>query len=450
MSTGHGTRARLAGIPAFPQTLTAFCIAIALAGCSMTGGTKDEAQPAAQPLQGIPAAGIEGVSAEQIQSATAAQPSQAAGQYTGVGGVSIPVVAAPTGAAFDDTNAAHHLARCREHVGRGEWFDAAASCKRAADLAPDSPDPHSELMRIYVTIQSFRDAAASAERVIEMQPQNAVAYYYLGWARREREEHPQAIEALEKAVTLAPARHEFVQALGLAYCSADDFGRGLARLEQAAAMNPGDAKGQRLLESARALVGDKLAPYRRAVAEKPEKPESHARLGSVLQKYGMAEQALAAYDSALAKIPEPLADKPAETRRLAAGLYYNRGVLYRELKRGELALPAFQRAYEIDASLAPEAYYSIGLVRLDQGDASGAVASLMKSVELAPNVVENRQALARALEAAGRAGEAKAQLDAAAGIRASQAPPPAPEPAAQETPPAQEAPASEEAAAAQQ
>ncbi|HYB99386.1 MAG TPA: tetratricopeptide repeat protein [Candidatus Limnocylindrales bacterium] len=413
-------------------------VAATIAGCATTGRGKaedDDKAAAAQGLQGVPAAGIEGVSPEQLKQAGAAASTPAApGHYTGVGGTSIAIVPPPAGAAFDENNPAHQLARCRDHVSRGEWFDAVGGCKRAAELAPTSPEPHAELMRIYVTIQSFRDAAASAERVIAMQPDNAVAYYYLGWALRGREEHAAAAAALEKAVALAPTRHEFVQALGITYCAAEDFGRGIARLEQAAQMNPSDPKSKRLLDSARAMLADKVAPYERAVAEKPEKAENHARLGSVYQKYGLVDRALAAYDSALAKIAEPLADKPPETRRLAAGLYYNRGVLYRALRRPELALPAFTRSYEIDASLAPQAYYSIGLTRLDQGDAAGAVSALMKSVELAPAVVENREALATALEKSGRAGEAKSQRDAVEAMRSGAAAAAAAEEAAQATP----------------
>ncbi|HYC55407.1 MAG TPA: tetratricopeptide repeat protein [Candidatus Binatia bacterium] len=415
MTSGQVSYARQLCV--FASHSVAAVLALTVAACSMTGGDdKKKDQAPAATLQGVPAKGIEGVSAEQLQSAGAAA-TATPGQYTGVGGVSIPAVAAPVGAAFDQNDPAHHLARCREHVARGEWFDAAGDCKRASELAPASPEPHAELMRIYVTIQSFRDAAASAERVLEMQPDNAVAWYYLGWAHRGREDHAAAVKALEKAVALAPTRHEFVQALGITYCAADDFGRGIARLEQAAQMNPADPKARRQADSARAMLADKVRPYEKAVAEKPDKAESHARLGSIYQRYGLLERALAAYDAALAKIPEPLADKPAETRRLAAGLYYNRGSLYRDLARPELALPAFTRAYEIDASLAPQAYYSIGLVKLDQGDAAAAVTSLSKSVELAPSVPENREALARALEKAGRPAEAKSQRDAVESMR---------------------------------
>jgi|GEM_PF-1799039 len=318
------------------------------------------------------------------------------------------------GEKFDENNPVHRLARCRTHVARSEWFEAIGDCRKAAELAPSSAEPWVELMRIYVTIQSYTDGAAAARAVLAREPNNAPAYYYLGWSLSGGQDYPASIKAFERTVSIDPKRVEYRQGLGITYCLADNFAKGIASLEEAQKIEPGNAKTRDLLAETRALLEERLAPHRRAVKENPEDPTTHVMLGSKLQQYGFAAKALAEYDSALAKIASPLASQDEDTRTMAAALYYNRGVLYRELGRGELAAPAFTRSIEINPTLAPQAWYFLGLIAYDKGDAQAAISALDKSVRGAPKVVENRNALARAYEKAGKTAAAKEQRDAVA------------------------------------
>ena len=337
-----------------------------------------------------------------------------------------PLVApatAPPAEQFNKDDPGHLLARCRDHAARKEWFDAIGDCRRSQELAPASIEPQVELMRVFISLQSFGDAEEAARKVIAARPGDAVAWYYLAWAKRGREEFPAAVEALERATALDPARVEYVQALGMTWCLADNYGRCIAEMEKAERMRPGDERTKEMLESARRTIAERAAPYEKMVQANPADVDNHAALGSIYQRYGMSAKALESYDSALSKLPEPIAALPEEKRRQAAQIFYNRGLLYRDLGRPELAEPSLDRAMRIDSSLATYCWHFIGLSRLDRGDVEGAIAALEKSVKLDDDVAENREALAGALERSGKASAAAEQRRAAARIRASKSPP---------------------------
>ncbi len=375
--------------------------------------------------QGRPAESSDQKPIPAAQAATAPAPAQTSADATSADAASAAIpkapdvsaqaaaeAALPPGEKFDENNSAHRLARCRTHVARSEWFDAIGDCRKAAELAPKSVEPHVELMRIYVTIQSYADGADAARTVLAHDPVSAPAYYYLGWALSGGQDYPASIDAFQHAVSIDPKRVEYHQGLGITYCQADNFGKGIAALEEAQRLSPDNVKTRDLLSETRSLLDERLAPHKKEVEARPADPATHAMLGSKLQQYGFAERALAEYDSALAKFPSPIAGQDDDTRRLAAELYYNRGVLYRELGRGELATPAFAKSFEIDPSLAAQAWYFIGLIAYDKGETEAAIRALNKSVQDAPKVVENRKALALAYDKAGRTTAAREQRNA--------------------------------------
>ncbi|MBI5505990.1 MAG: tetratricopeptide repeat protein [Deltaproteobacteria bacterium] len=327
------------------------------------------------------------------------------------------VATLPDNGKLDEGDSARLLERCRTRAADSKWADAIADCRKAAELAPSSAGPYAELMRIYVTIGSYSEGAEAARAVLERNADSAPAYYYLGWSLTGSHDYRAAIAALVKAVTIDPARIEYRQGLGIAYCQAEEFGPGIDQLEAARKLKPKDAKTKRLLEGARAQAGEHLRIAEQGVEAKPADPAAHATLGRELQKYGFREAALSEYGSALASIPAPIPGQSGETKQLATELYYNRGVLYRELGRGDSAAPEFAQALELDPSLAPQAYYFIGMIAGDKGDTEGAISALGKSVDRAPKTIKYRDALAAAYEKAGKTAAAKEQRAAIAKLQ---------------------------------
>ena len=341
----------------------------------------------------------------------------------GSGQVLLPAPAAPPATAppedkFDNDDAGHLLARCRDRTARQQWFDAVGDCRRSYELNPASIEPQVELMRLLVTLQSYSDAEEAAKKVLAARPNDPVALYYLAWSYRGREQFPKAIATLQRAIAASPTRVEFVQALGMTYCLASNYGKGIETLERALSMQPGDERIQSMIREARTQLSEKLAPYYKLVRDAPDSYDNQAALGFMYQKYGLSQRALTTYESALAKIPAPLADQDAKTKTIAAQIHYNQGVVYRDLGRPDLGEPALWQSMQIEPTLAAVAWYYIGLCRYDSGKYDTSIDALRKSVDLAPDVAENRTALADAYDKAGKTSLATEQRNAVAAIEA--------------------------------
>lgn len=408
--------------PFFAGVVAAVFAAIVAAGCSakkeestqeglVAAQRAAQAQAQAQADAGVPALAGPGSSMPSVTSAP--------GQIT-LQAPPAPPATAPTGDDFKNDDPNHLLARCRDRVARQEWFDAAGDCRRTLELAPTWIEPQELLMRILMSLSAYADAEKAARAVLEAKPNDPVALYYLGWSFKDRGMYPQAIDALERACAADPKRVEFVQALGRTQCLDNKFGKGIATLERALAMRPGDQKTEGALSQARALLAEKLGPWQRAVREKPDSYDDLAALGWNYQKYGLPEKALVAYDTVLARLPGPLPEQDAETKKLAATVYYNRGMVYRDLGRPADAEPAFWQAMQLQPSLAPMAWYFIGRSRTEAGKPAEAVEALKRSIDLAPDVPDNRDALAEAFDKLGKTGPAAEQRNAATAIRARQ------------------------------
>ncbi|NJP19470.1 MAG: tetratricopeptide repeat protein, partial [Hydrococcus sp. CRU_1_1] len=64
-----------------------------------------------------------------------------------------------------------------------------------------------------------------------------------------------------------------------------------------------------------------------------------------------------------------------------ATAYYNRGLLYANQQKWELALADYNQALQLNPNYA-NAYYNRGIVRYQMGDRQGSIQDLQKSAEL--------------------------------------------------------------------
>lgn len=166
------------------------------------------------------------------------------------------------------------------------------------------------------------------------------------------------------------------------------------------------------------VVDGPLLRFRQAQEDEKENRVSEAREGYVAALAGALSGRSAIY-VAIGRLSQVEGDMPAAldafghavrlnpndatTRQELANAYVAAGqtdAAFAELVAGLLVNPA-------NGSL----HAAIGRLRLDAGDASGAVPALARALELDPAGYEVRYALATALARAGKPDEAKAQLD---------------------------------------
>ncbi|MDP2600163.1 MAG: tetratricopeptide repeat protein [Deltaproteobacteria bacterium] len=115
-----------------------------------------------------------------------------------------------------------------------------------------------------------------------------------------------------------------------------------------------------------------LAAYDKAIAIDPNYAYAHNNRGNVLEKLGRDQEALASFDKALAiDLNEAFA-------------HYNRGVVLCKLGRYEEALASFDKVIAIDPNYA-DAHYNRGAVLKKLGRDEEALASYDRAIAIDPN-----------------------------------------------------------------
>ena len=353
-------------------------------------------------------------------------------------------------------------------------IDGAALCfERAAELADDLPEPmlgRGEVkLRLGQTADAVADFRKAQARAGGDRAVLAEAYRGMGIGHRLAGDLDKAIRELRKAVAEAPDDAPALAALGDALIASQDGSRGEARrhLRRAADlpdppiltwlalgrldMIEGDAGAARqhftrAAEAARARSGSAIRPpddgaaladalagqcdaaaalgetdaalvsIEAALAEAPDRPDLHARLGNVLAAASRPDAALAAYQAALARGAGPavlasalsaalaasdltsavplasrmLADDPGDPRALVA-----RGRSLLDAGQHDQAEETLRTALERDSG--PLASLALAELELARGaDPARAATWALRALDASPKDEQARSALAAA------------------------------------------------------
>jgi tetratricopeptide (TPR) repeat protein len=192
----------------------------------------------------------------------------------------------------------------------------------------------------------------------------------------------------------------------LAACEQGRVADGVAILEQARALAPGEPSIHVLLGQALTHLGrheEALTNFDRALALGASSAGLHGNRADTLAALGRREEAVEGYDRALAIKPDALNE------------WCNRGATLHELGRYEQAAESFSRAAALAPDFAP-AHYNRGnaLVALKRYEA--ALASLDRALALAPGSADAHNSRANALDQLGRQAEALAAVERALAI----------------------------------
>ncbi|MGH8809263.1 MAG: tetratricopeptide repeat protein, partial [Noviherbaspirillum sp.] len=137
--------------------------------------------------------------------------------------------------------------------------------------------------------------------------QQAAASYNLGNSFKDQGRFDEAIEHLQKAISLNPNFAQAHSDLGIVFARQGDMNRAAASFRQSLALKPNFADAHSHLGSALKLQGkldEAEACYREALALMPDFAEAHGHLGSVLKEQGRLDDAVTCYRKALALRPD--------------------------------------------------------------------------------------------------------------------------------------------------
>jgi tetratricopeptide (TPR) repeat protein/S1-C subfamily serine protease len=201
-------------------------------------------------------------------------------------------------------------------------------------------------------LKRYEEAVTAFDRAIaQNRPENVfLAWYGKGMALFDLGEYPPAIKALEQAIATLPADRDLKKF------------QAIILQQQSVIYRYGED-----LENA-------LKTIDRAIALSPENPNFYN------EKYGILED-LKRYDEALPAINRAIALAPR------AAWYLNRGVLYKEQQKPDLALADYSKAIEINPRYVA-AYNNRGVLYKEQQKPDLALSDYNKAIKINPRYAD--------------------------------------------------------------
>jgi tetratricopeptide (TPR) repeat protein len=167
------------------------------------------------------------------------------------------------------------LMKARVLAAKGDLTQSMKTLDAAMELAPEEPQPVEEKIKLYLASGSSEGAVGAARYLCKLQPEDANAWYLLGLSLFMDVQLPQAKEALESSIELAPEAWEPKQALAKVFRSLENDEAALQLLQQAhtvAPTEPGPANDLAILhlEKGEPEVAENI--LRTALEADPEEP----------------------------------------------------------------------------------------------------------------------------------------------------------------------------------
>jgi tetratricopeptide (TPR) repeat protein len=218
----------------------------------------------------------------------------------------------------------------------------------------------------------------------------------------------QRAEAAYKAILKThPNTPDALFLLGMLLVQTARPAEALPFLRRTTVLAPGHAPFHVNLGSVHGVLGqheDALSAFDAALAIDPTQADAHANRGLALVKLGRYAEALTALDTALARVPTHV------------GALDNRGVALRETGQREAALTSHDAALARQPNYAP-AHNNRGATLQALGRYEDALAAYDRSLNLSPNEAETHNNRAVALQALGRYTESRDAYDQALVLR---------------------------------
>ena len=239
-------------------------------------------------------------------------------------------------------------------------------------------------------------AAQQLEHALRISPQEPIYHCNLGQARRQLGEPDLAVASFRQALALQPAYATAALNLGSALFASGDHAAALAAFETAQKLVPHDALATAFRADALRELGRVKAAvqeYEAALRLDPDLPHALGNLGLTLLGIGQPDRAL------------ELVRRAAELDPAAGSAWMNLGTVLSSLDRLEEAMEAYGKAHERLPDSAPLCTL-IGGIWQEMDDLGQADAWLTKALDLEPQRIETRCALAAAICEAGESSKA--------------------------------------------
>jgi len=252
------------------------------------------------------------------------------------------------------------------------WREGAAPAWETPALHEDAPKEFGDLSMEYWRVQEYDTAIRFAEKTNAIAPEYSRAYTYLGMALKEQGKRDAAIEAFEKAMAVNPFDYLWSHVnLCTLYMERGDYNLALASVERALAMDPNYAWGFTCKGKALVGLGDldaAIVAFEKAVALDPNDRRGHD---------GLSDAKLRKENPGAAATPPGEGDPPGGAAARARE--------HMAHKDYDAALAAYREALRGDPQNG-HLYADLAVALIGKGDDSGALVSMRKAFELAPDL----------------------------------------------------------------
>ena len=277
----------------------------------------------------------------------------------------------------------------------GDLAQAESLFRRVVAARPNYPEGHNNLGALLQQQGRLDEAIAEHRRAIALRPDYAAAHLHLGNAFKRQGKADEAVGSYENALKLKPDLAEACNNLGVVLQAQGKFAEALAAYERAMKLRPGDVEAAYNRAVALQQQGrreEAESAYRDILRHSPNR-FVYVNLGALLHEQGRLEEALAAFDAALALDPA------------YAEAHFNRAVVLQQQGRLDMAIEAYGQSLRLRPDYI-EAATNAGIVLQELGRLEEAAGAFEHAAKLRPDAAEPHNNLGIALLARGQPAEA--------------------------------------------
>jgi eukaryotic-like serine/threonine-protein kinase len=262
--------------------------------------------------------------------------------YRGMGRAEDALLEVSKAVALQPSNDDLYRLRGRLHADVGDVDGAIADLNRALELRPGYPENHRAAGLILFAAGRPADAVPYFRRQVELRPSDASAFQALGTAHHAADQIPEALQAYEKALAIAPNANTYSNLATLHY----DQGR----------------------------YEDARRAYEESLRIQPKAPVTQRNLGDTLRKLGREAGARAAYEVAIALSEEQLGVNPSNRDALSL-----QALCFAKLGHREEAIRLADRVVT-SSPLAATPRYRAGVAFVLAGERERGIAEVVRAI----------------------------------------------------------------------
>lgn len=271
-------------------------------------------------------------------------------------------------------------------LGDNRPQDAIHAFMQLSQLQPTDSKPVLAAAQLYYGLGFMDDALALSVRALLIEPKNPSIYFNIGLIYLKQKHPPQAVDALEHAISLDPTMKKARLLLATAYTDSGKPDGAIRTLQDGIRLSPDSpdlmvSLGEAYLAAGR--LPDAEAEFRSTISANKDYLPAHIGLATVYRRQHQYPQAIA--ESTQILVAEPK----------AFNALLERGISFYESGDTESARRDFN-AFSQAVPGRPDGFYYLGLIDLDQKQYESAVTSLRKMLDLAPDSCDGQTHLARA------------------------------------------------------